>query len=200
MPYIEHPTGARSLRVHDAAVAAARELLGEGGYPAATVDAVSARSGVSKATLYKHWPTRAAIAAEAFGEWMADALPLPDTGSSRGDLAAHLSHVSAFYGSAPGQVFAQLLAACVTDPEASVYFRRFFLDGRRTAMATLWNRGLERGDVNPEVDAGTATDILTGPLIFRLLAGHLPLTDAESRKLASAALDGLLQDDERKTP
>src|ERR1700729_3049792 len=67
-----HPTGARSLRVHDSVLQATRELLAEGGLAAATVDAISARSGVSKATVYKHWPSRTAVAAEAFGRIMAD--------------------------------------------------------------------------------------------------------------------------------
>jgi AcrR family transcriptional regulator len=185
-----HPTSARSLRVHAAAVMAARELLAEGGLAAATVDAIAARSGVSKATLYKHWPSRTAIAAEAFGTMMAEALPLPDTGSAAGDLTAQVRQVSAFYAAEP--VFAQLLAACVTEPSGAPYFRRFFLTGRREAIATLWERALKRGEANPSIDAETATDLLFGPLIFRLMSGHQPLNPVEADKIAAAALAGLL--------
>jgi AcrR family transcriptional regulator len=59
-----------------------------GGLAAATVDAIAARSGVSKATIYKHWPARTAVVAEGFGGMMSDALPLPDTGSAVGDFTA----------------------------------------------------------------------------------------------------------------
>jgi AcrR family transcriptional regulator len=176
--------------VHEAALQATRELLKEGGLGAATVDAIAARSGVSKATIYKHWPSRTAVAAEAFGSLMAEALPLPDTGSAAGDFAGQVRQVSAFYAAEP--VFAQLLAACVTDPGGAPYFRRFFLTGRREAIAALWQRALDRGEADPDVDAETATDILFGPLIFRLMSGHQPLTEAEADKISAAAFGGLL--------
>jgi AcrR family transcriptional regulator len=185
-----HPTGPRSQRVHDAALRATRELLAEGGLAAATVDAVAARSGVSKATIYKHWPSRTALAAEAFGGMMSEALPLPDTGSAADDLTAQMRQVSGFYATQP--VFAQLLASCVTDPSGSPYFRKFFLASRREAIATLWHRAVERGEANPGIDASTATDILFGPLIFRLMSGHQPLTAQEADKITAAALGGLL--------
>ncbi len=76
------PATPRSIKVHEAAVAATRELLHEGGIAAATTDAIAARSGVSKATLYKHWPSRTAVAAEAFGRDVHEAVRLPDTGST----------------------------------------------------------------------------------------------------------------------
>ncbi|MFI7604319.1 TetR/AcrR family transcriptional regulator [Micromonospora sp. NPDC049366] len=187
-----HPIGRRSDRVHESVLRATEELLREGGLPAATVDAIAARSGASKATIYKHWPSRTAVAAKAFGRMMADALPLPDTGSARGDLTAQLRQVSAFYASPEGQVFAQLIAAGVDDPQGAAYFREYFLAGRRTAIAVLWRRAVERGEARPGVDADTATDVLFGPLVFRLLTHHQPPTEAEADRLAAAALDGLL--------
>jgi AcrR family transcriptional regulator len=186
------PVKPRSIKVHEAAVDATRDLLAEGGLPAATMDAVSGRSGVSKATLYQHWPSRTAVAAEAFGREMADAVPLPDTGTTAGDLAEQVRLVSRFYASPEGTVFSQLLAASVTDEGGAAYFRAWFLAGRRAAVATLWQRGVERGDVRPGVDVDTATDLLFGPLVFRLMTGHLPLTDAAAAGIADAALHGLI--------
>ncbi|GAT02683.1 TetR family transcriptional regulator [Mycolicibacterium fortuitum subsp. acetamidolyticum] len=188
------PTGARSDRIHQAILVATAELLDEGGFPAATMDAIAARSGASKATLYKHWPSRTAVAAEAFGTMMAEALPLPDTGSTATDLTEQMVRVSAFYASARGEVFAQLLAACVEDTTGAAYFREYFLSGRRAAITELWRRGVDRG----EADAGTAIDdvidILFGPLIFRRMTGHYPLTEEHARQLAATALRGLLPD------
>jgi AcrR family transcriptional regulator len=188
------PVKPRSIRVHEAAVDATRALLREGGLPAATIDAISARSGVSKATLYKHWPSRTAVAAEAFGRDMADAVPLPDTGTTEGDLVEQVRLVSRFYASPEGTVFSQLLAASVTDQGGAAYFRAWFLAGRRAAVRTLWERGLARGDVRAEVDVDTATDLLFGPLVFRLMTGHLPLTDDAAGAIARAALHGLLEE------
>lgn len=187
-----HPRRPRSIRARTSALVAAGELLDRGGLAAATVDAISARSGVSKATIYKHWPNRTALAAEAFGRRMVDAVPLPDTGSARGDLSEQVRRVSAFYASADGSVFAQLLAATATDPDAAPYFREYFLHARRRAIATLWQRALDRGEVRPDVDVEVAQDVLFGPLIFRLLTGHAPLTREEADRIADAALAGLL--------
>ena len=186
------PVKPRSIKVHEAAVAATRDLLSEGGLPAATIDAISARSGVSKATLYKHWPSRTAVAAEAFGRDMSDAVPLPDTGTTAGDLAELVRLVSRFYASPEGTVFSQLLAATVTDEGGAAYFRAWFLAGRRKAVATLWQRGVERREVRADVDVDTATDLLFGPLVFRLMTGHVPLTDEAADDIAQAALHGLL--------
>ena len=188
------PVKPRSIRVHEAALDATRALLREGGLPAATIDAISARSGVSKATLYKHWPSRTAVAAEAFGRDMADAVPLPDTGTTEGDLVEQVRLVSRFYASPEGTVFSQLLAASVTDEGGAAYFRAWFLASRRAAVRTLWERGLARGDVRAEVDVDTATDLLFGPLVFRLMTGHLPLTDDAAEAVARAALHGLLEE------
>ncbi|MCW2876826.1 MAG: TetR/AcrR family transcriptional regulator [Sphaerisporangium sp.] len=191
------PTRPRGMRACQAVLDATRELLGEGGLPAATIDAISARSCVSKATIYKYWPSRTAVAAESFGMEMADAIPLPDTGSAVGDLTEQVRRVSVFYHSHWGRVFAQLLAACVADPGAARFFRHFFLADRRKAIAELWQRAVERGEVDPAVDVETATDLLFGPLIFRLLAGHAPLDETRANALAKAALTGLLSRDGR---
>ncbi|MEU3985984.1 TetR/AcrR family transcriptional regulator [Streptomyces sp. NPDC026672] len=189
---LAHPTGPRSRRIHEEVLAATQELLTEGGLPAATVDAIAARSGVSKATIYKHWPSRTAVAAKAFGLMMAEALPLPDTGSAVGDLTEQVVRVSAFYAGERGQVFAQLLAACVEDAAGAPYFRTYFLTGRREAIAELWQRALDRGEADPSVAVDDVIDILFGPLVFRRLTGHYDLTEDHARALAETALRGLL--------
>jgi AcrR family transcriptional regulator len=190
---LAHPTGPRSDRIHQAVLAATQELLAEGGYPAATVDAIAQRSGVSKATIYKHWPSRTAVAAKAFGLMMAEALPLPDTGTTEGDLTEQVRRVSAFYASPLGTAFAQLVAACVDDPSGAPYFREYFLNGRRAAIRELWQRALGRGDANPNIAVDDVIDILFGPLIFRRLTGHYELTDEAATALARTALRGLLR-------
>jgi AcrR family transcriptional regulator len=174
-------------------LAATAELLAEGAYPATTVDAISRRSGVSKATIYKHWPSRTAVAAEAFGGQMASAVPTPHTDDPRADLVEQVNRVNRFYASPPGRVFAQLMAACVTDPHGAEYFREYFLAARRKEIAELWARASAAGLTRPGVDAEVATDILFGPLVFRLMTGHAELSDGNASAIARAALDGLLK-------
>ena len=189
-----HPQTPRSLRVHEAALAATRELLREGGLAAAVTDAISARSGVSKATLYKHWPSRIAIAAEAYGRDMAEAVPASDTGSALGDLRDQVRRTSAFYASPEGLVYRELVAACATDAGGAAYFRAYFLAGRRMAFLRLWQRAVESGEVRADVDAEVATDLLFGPLLSRLMTGHRPLTSTDAEAITEAALTGLLPD------
>jgi hypothetical protein len=80
----------------------------------------------------------------------------------------------------------------VADPEAAPFFREFFLNGRRQAVAVLWDRALSRGEVKTSASVDTAIDLLFGPLIFRLLSGHATLTPPEADAIADAALTGLL--------
>lgn len=182
----------RSRRVREAVLRAANELLAEGGLPAATVDAVSARSGVSKATIYKHWSNRICVAIDAFAVHMAEATPVPDTGSAREDLTQQVHNVAAFYGGPVGQVYAQLLAATVTDPEAAELLRQRFLEGRRELIRQMWRDGVERGELRTDIDVEVAQDVLFGAIIFRLVSGHAPLTPTEAEAIADAALTGLL--------
>ena len=190
------PSGARSARIHQLLLQVTGQLLDEGGLPAATVDAIAARSGVSKVTIYNHWPSRTAIAASAFAELMGAAVPVPDTGSLAGDVTEHLVRLSAFYASEPrGATFAQLLAACVDDEAGAAYFREYFLAGRHRVIAQLWQRALDRGEADPAIELPEVIDILAGPLIFRRLAGHHPLTDGAARKIAHAVLYGLARPD-----
>lgn len=193
-PRLDRP---RSVRAHEAVLDATIELLQEGGYPSATIDAISGRSGVSKATIYKHWPSRTAVAVEAFGKLMESAVPMPDTGTARGDFSEQIRLVSRFYTSDLGQVYAQLLAAGVSDPAGARFFRDYFLGDRRKAIAKVWQRALDRGEVKAEVDVEVAIDVLFGPLIFRLLTGHASLTRGEADAVADAVLTGLLSEQGR---
>jgi AcrR family transcriptional regulator len=183
----------RSVRAHQAVLTATAALLAEGGFRAATVDAISERSGVSKATIYKHWPSRTAVAAEAFAAVMAEAVPLPDSGDARADLLEQVRRVNAFYASGPGVVFGELLAAGVGDADGARYFREFFLEGRRREIRVLWERAVVAGVGDPDVDVEVAIDVLFGPLVFRRMSGHAELSDAQAVEIARAAFGGLLR-------
>jgi hypothetical protein len=123
---------------------------------------------------------------------MAEAVPPSDTGTTLGDLREQVRRVSSFYASPEGRVYRELVAACVQDAGGAAYFRAYFLAGRRRAFARLWARAVERGDVRPDVDVETATDLLFGPLLFRLMTGHWPLSDDAADAVTDAALHGLL--------
>lgn len=182
----------QSIRARTAVLKATRELLLEGGLKAATVDAISARSGVSKATMYKHWANRTMIAIDAFADYMSESILIPDTGSARGDLTTHLLRVGEFYASPAGAIYAQLLANTVDDLEARALLINRFLEGRRQVVRLLWQRGLDRGEVRRDIEVEVAIDVLSGAMIFRLILGHAPLDLTHMEAIVDAALNGLL--------
>ena len=185
-------TNARSIKCHNDVLAATQELLAEGGLHAATIDAISERSTVSKATIYKHWPSRIAVAAEAFSISVRDALPTPDTGNIVDDLTEHVRNVSMFYATPRGKVFTQLLAACVDDEAGADYFKRYYLDGRRALTSKMWERAVERGEVDPANDIHVVGEVLFGPMALRLITGSAPFDAAQAEQFARVALHGLL--------
>src|ERR1700722_4182614 len=171
----------RGVPAPAAVLSAAAEILHEEGFPGATVDAISQRSGVSKATIYNHWPTRTAVAAEALASYMGGRVRVPHTDDPRQDVIDLVVETNRFYHSRSGEVYAQLLAASVTDPEGARYFRELFLQTRRDIFREVWARAVESGVGNPAIDVDDAIDVLFGPLLFRLMAGHIALTDANAR-------------------
>ena len=181
----------RSTRAHADVIHAACTLFGERGIDATSMDAIAAASGVSKATIYKHWPSRIAVAANAFGLLFADSLPLPDLGSLAEDLTAHTRNVSRFFAGPRGRTFAELMGASVEDAAGTTYFREHFLDARRSAVLEIWNRALDRGEVSRDVAPDDVIDLLFGPLVFRLLTGHCPLTDEKADRITRTALKGI---------
>lgn len=185
-------TNARSVRAHDAVLDATREILNESGLQSATIDAIAERSGVSKATIYKHWPSRIAVAAEAFSLALADAIPTADTGNIVDDLTQQVRNVSGFYTSPSGRVFVELIAASVNDAAGSEYLHRYFLDGRKKKVADIWQRAVDRGEVDPAADVEMVTDVLFGPMVLRLVTGNAEFDAEQAEKFAKLVLYGLL--------
>jgi AcrR family transcriptional regulator len=180
------------VEAHQAVVAATAALLREGGLPAVTIDTVSARSGVSKPTIYRYWPNRTALAIDVFGEQMTLDVPIADTGDARGDLTEQVRLVARYYNTQAGTVISQLIGACTTDPEARERLRDRFFEGRRTQTRVLWQRAVERGQARQDIDADSVIDILFAPIIFRLLVGHASIDPDALAAIADAALVGLL--------
>lgn len=185
------PQGARSEAVHQKALKAAAGLLTAGGLKAATVEAVSEASGVSKVTLYRHWPSRQAIAAEAFGQLMREHLSLPETDDPPSDLVSYLVDIGAFYRGPLGVTFAELVGACANDPTTAAYFRTFFLDERRKGFAVLVERCIESGYFRADVDIDEVIDLFFGPLVYRTLVGHASVDDRAVRSIIDHAIRGL---------
>lgn len=185
------PGRPRSEQSRSSVVRATSELLGEVGLRAMTTEQIAARSGVSKATIYKWWPNKYGVAIDAFfAELQADS-PDPDTGSARTDFAVWLRGLCHFYSGPNGRVFAQLIGEAQFDPEVATGLRDGLIRSRRAVLESIWERGVTRGELREDIDPDIAIDLIIGPALYRLMAGHAGLDDAAADAIVDAAIRGL---------
>jgi AcrR family transcriptional regulator len=182
----------RSEKARQAVLGAAADLLLENGLAAVSMDAVAARAGVSKATIYRWWPTKETLALDAlYHEW--DVPPARDTGSLRGDLLSLLRPWVRLAGRRPyGRAIAALVTEAQTDPKFAREYRARFLTPRRDLARAVLRRAIERGEIPAGTKIEVALDLLYGPLYHRLLHGHAPLNDRFVRDVVDTALGGIL--------
>jgi AcrR family transcriptional regulator len=153
---------------------ASLEALEDLGYPGVTCEAIAERAGASKATIYRWWPHKEAVMLEALRESVAQELPFPDSGSLKEDIRIQLHHFVKLLTSSRGRVFKGLIAAAQSDPKVAAALLSIWVLPRREFA----RRGIERygDDLRPGLDLGAVLDSLYGPLYYRLLIGHEPLT------------------------
>jgi AcrR family transcriptional regulator len=156
-----------------------------------TADAIARRAGVSKATIYKWLPNKSLVALDAYLAGMGERVAVPDTGSAELDFTVQLKSLTAFYLSPLGRLFCQFIAEGQSDPAFLALFRERFLYTRRKAARIMWRRGVDRGEIREEIDGEIVLDVIYGPTIFRLLAGHGLLNDFESEAMIRAVFGGL---------
>jgi AcrR family transcriptional regulator len=162
-------------------------LLSEHGLAGFSVDEVSRRSGVAKTTIYRHWPTREALALEAAAASSAP-LGVPDTGSLEGDvhaLAAQLAHelrTAAWSSIVPSLVDAAERDSQFADLHARV--QRGHADALRSALA----RAVDRGDLSAEADADAIVACVFGALYYRRWFSREPIDEAFIGAVVAAAL------------
>lgn len=183
----------RSEKARKAILDAAAELLLAQGLEAVSMDAVADRAGVSKATIYRWWPTKETLALEAlYQEWDTTRPSPPDKGSLRGDLLALLLPWIRRVRARPyGRVVAALITEAQTDPEFATEYHARFVERRREPARALFKRAIERREIPADTNVELALDLLYGPLYHRLLHGHAPLNDRFVQDVVETALAGL---------
>jgi AcrR family transcriptional regulator len=181
----------RSIAAEAAILKATLHLLERQPLRKVTADAIARRAGVSKATIYKWWPNKSLVALDAYLAGMTEVVLMPDTGSAELDFSSQLKSVMAFYTSPLGRLFGQFLAEGQSDPAFLALFRERFLYARRNAARVMWQRGVDRGEIRKEIDSELVLDLIYGPMIFRLLAGHGSLHETESEALVQVVFAGL---------
>jgi AcrR family transcriptional regulator len=168
------PGRPRSPEAHAAILRAALELAVEGGLRGLSMEAIAARAGVGKATIYRRWKNKEALFAEAIGS-IAVAPDVPDTGSVKGDFAVVSGAALGRMAPEAFRVIPRLLADAADDPELLEALHEALLRPRRVAITEILRRGIERGELRADLDVDLVSDMLIGPMIARvLMAGGDP--------------------------
>jgi len=171
-------------RIFDATLA----LLVEGGLPACGYGAIAERAGVGRATLYRRWPHRAVLVADALAARLEDAIRAPDSGSFADDLRLLLSEVAAFLQSPLGR--AAVAAAATQSPEEASGRTRFW-EVRLSSATPILDRAVARGEFPPDGDREALLACAMGALYFRLLVMARPIDAAWLERIARQVVDGL---------
>lgn len=181
----------RSEAARVAILGVAFELLTAQGPGRLTIEAVAAKAGVGKPTIYRYWPNARALEMAAMLEQ-----PAPDTDvqvgqSAIADLQAQLEKVVAIFAERRGRQMTQMIAASEPDSELSKQFRNTVILKCREEGRAILDRAIEDGHVRSDISVEVALDMIYGPLFYRLLAGHAPLDAGFAGDLVATALVGL---------
>ncbi len=179
----------RSLKAHRAILDAARELLIDGGFTALRLEHVAARAGVGKATIYRHWSSKEGLMQELLLELGSPHVAIEETGDTRDELlAAVLNPMRAVTETDFGPVIRALLSQIAINPSLGDPFRATVVEARRAQVAAVIGRGIARGDLRPDADPDIATELLVGPVYFRLMFGGELTVD-----FATSVVDSVLR-------
>ena len=178
----------RDPRTRATILAAARALLERGGLTAVTIEAIATKAGVSRPTIYRYWPNAPAVAMAAF----LDASGAPTAArTSRSPLAAlraQLHAVADAFAAPTGRSVAAMVAAAQSETELAKAFRNEFIARNRDAARLLLERSVEEKLVERPPDIDLALDLIFGPLFYRLLMGHAPITRGFVDQLIDAVI------------
>ncbi|MDQ6527383.1 TetR/AcrR family transcriptional regulator [Nocardioides sp. LHD-245] len=177
--WAEPPERGRPRRVgaDEAILEASRELMSKHGYAGFSMDEVARRAGVGRQSVYRRWPSKAALVVAAM-VWTADSPDVfPDSGSLAGDLRAGLESMRGMYDRSERDLFADVYYAMASDPAARELFNRNYVEPRRESLERVVQRAIERGELRPDTDAAIVGDLVSGPFLYRRLVGSDELRD-----------------------
>jgi TetR/AcrR family transcriptional regulator, regulator of autoinduction and epiphytic fitness len=172
----------RIERTRRVVLEATLDLLAEHGYGAVTIEAVAARSGVAKSTIYRHWPGRVELILDAFHELKPPVAP-PADGDVRETVIAVLENLARVVDKSTWSMcLPSLIDAAAHDPEARKLHGRISTEGRRS-LVDLLATGVERGELPPDLDPDLMAEALVGPILLRRLMSLPPFDPAQVRTL-----------------
>lgn len=190
MTDVQRRPGGRSARVRRSVLEATQHVLDTLGMDAFTVAAVAERAGVHETSIYRRWGTRQNLMLDALLSTVDDRLPVPDTGSLRGDLVAYATSLAAHLQTPSGLAMNRALAASGDSPDVTDARTRFW-DTRYALSSQIITRAIARGELPADTDVRMALEIVLAPLHMRALLTRDPIDPALAGRLVYAVLTAL---------
>jgi AcrR family transcriptional regulator len=168
---------------------AARALVEAQGPAAVTIEAVAARSGVSKPTIYRTWPNAPAVVMAAL--MVGRRAGSEQTPARPRRLRRQLRDIAGTFASRTGRSVTQMLASADPETELSKAFRHHFILARREEGRRMLAAAVANGELRRELDLDVTLDLLYGPIFFRILLGHAPADEPFCERLLDQLVGGL---------
>lgn len=179
----------RNPASEEAILKAAQDILLEGGLPAFSIEAVARRAKAGKPTIYRWWPSKAALLLDVYHR-QKDGVPHPDTGDIRKDLSLFLGGLIGFWRDGGGAIFRSIIAEAQSDPAALQALQAYALSRCRQSGVIL-ERGQARGEVRADIDPALLIELFSSFAWNRLLTSRLDVSREEIEQIVSAVVDGV---------
>ena len=169
----------RNERSRQAILTATADLLGEAGYTKLTVEAIAARAGVGKQTIYRWWPDKGALVLDAYLALVGaeQDLTVPDSGDLEADLRLVLgTTVNSLADPVFEQRYRALLTAIQDDPQLAAALLDRLLKPWLAATKQRLRAAQQAGQIRKDVDLDVAAELLYGPIYYRWLLRTGPLS------------------------
>lgn len=194
----------RSKPTRQAILTAALDLAAEVGYRGLSIEAIAARAGAGKQTIYRWWPSKGAVLFDALlaladgdGDGEAD---LPDTGDLAADLKLVLAAtVDELNNPRYSEPMRALTVEILSDPELAATYRTRLDQPMRAMKKRRLRAAVDAGQLAEDTDLDLAADLIWGPVQNRWLFGGEPLTTEFTDTLVDTALAGLAQASRRRS-
>lgn len=193
-PPIRRGRGRRpAAQVREEALRATADVLFAQGLNAVTFERIASVAGSSKTTLYKWWPTPAALAAEAYFARVEPALDFPDTGDIVSDLHTQLNAFAhLMQHEDAGRVVREIIGAAQTDLALRKAFSVAYSHPRRDEAIRAFQRAQDRGQIRTDAPLDVLVDQLWGACYHRILLFDEHIDDTLIHSFISNALSGVL--------
>ena len=190
MDKISAPEDKRVLRSKETVLATTYKLLSEGGISGVSIDEVSRRSGVSKTTIYRHWPSRSVLLLDACSK-VGSRSEVPDTGSFRGDVTALITHLARELQSASWPaILPSIIDSAERDPELAQLHAALHA-GLMAPYLTVAARAQQRGELAPGQTPADVAAAIVAPLFYRRWFSREPIDDQFVKRVTRNLVDNL---------